>query len=488
MVELPQENAENLSNQESSQAKENLRHGFSGFMGGLRGFIRDILDIRHKTDKDTAEKMIKEDVPFKGHTAWILVCSIFICSIGLNANSAPVVIGAMLISPLMGPILGLGLSIAMNDLETLNKALVNFGVMVILSVFTAFLFFFIFPLREESSELLSRTAPDIRDVLIAFFGGLALIIARTKKGTIASVIFGVAIGTALMPPLCTAGFGLAIGKFNYFFGALYLFIINTIFIALATYLVLKLLKFKMVKYVDSVKRRRIAQAVSFIAFLVMIPAMWTFYQVFQKSLFMKDAQDFIREKVEITELPRGGVFLSSLNEIVPPQEGESVIKLFFMGDDAVPENVENTWRAQKQNYRYLKNTNLIIEDGVKSDVEEKFQYIQELYQSKKAESASKDERIKVLEDEVARLSDFEKSSIPFTEWSQEARINYENLSELGFYNKIRTDFEKVDTIPVFTAQWKEGVDSTTLAGDILRLQNWLAFKMQLDSVEVIVEK
>ena len=158
--------------------------------------------------------MIIDDIPFKGHTAWILVCSILVASVGLNANSAPVIIGAMLISPLMGPILGIGLSIAINDIDTLRRALINFAVMVFLSVLTAYLFFEIFPLREESSELLARTSPDIRDVLIAFFGGLALIIARTKKGTIASVIFGVAIATALMPPLCTAGFGLAISKYG----------------------------------------------------------------------------------------------------------------------------------------------------------------------------------------------------------------------------------------------------------------------------------
>ena len=135
-------------------------------------------------------------------------------------------------------------------------------------VFTAFLFFWLFPLREESSELLARTQPDIRDVLIAFFGGLALIIARTKKGTIASVIFGVAIATALMPPLCTAGYGLAIGEIDYFLGAMYLFTINAIFIALATFIVLKLLGFTMIRYVNSKKRKRIAQIASVVALLV----------------------------------------------------------------------------------------------------------------------------------------------------------------------------------------------------------------------------
>lgn len=217
-----------------------------------------------------------------------MICSIFVASIGLNANSTAVVIGAMLISPLMGPILGIGMSIAINDIFTLRKSLINFGVMVILSVFTAFMFFWFFPLREESSELLARTQPDIRDVLIAFFGGLALIIARTKKGTIASVIFGVAIATALMPPLCTVGYGLSealIGNPNgmaFAGGAMYLFIINTIFIAIATFLVLKVLRFPMIRYVNSLKRKNTARFASLIALLVMVFPAYTFYKVYKK--------------------------------------------------------------------------------------------------------------------------------------------------------------------------------------------------------------
>ena len=147
----------------------------------------------------------------------------------------------------MGPILGIGLSIAINDIDTLRKSLINLATMLVLSLLTAFLFFYLFPLSQDNSELLGRVKPDIRDVLIAFFGGLALIIARTKKGTVAVVIFGVAIATALMPPLCTAGYGLSQGNFDYFFGAMYLFTINTIFIALATFLVLKILEVSNVK-------------------------------------------------------------------------------------------------------------------------------------------------------------------------------------------------------------------------------------------------
>ena len=177
------ENETNEADQINDQNKAALKKDAHGLFQSLKKFLVELLDFRADTDRDNTMNAIKADIPLKGATAWILICSIFVASVGLNANSTAVVIGAMLISPLMGPILGIGLSIAINDIDTLRKSLINFGIMILLSVLTAFLFFWLFPLREESSELLARTKPDIRDVLIAFFGGLALIIARTKKGT-----------------------------------------------------------------------------------------------------------------------------------------------------------------------------------------------------------------------------------------------------------------------------------------------------------------
>ena len=277
------------------ESKQALKNDAKGLFKSIKNFFSELLDFREDTDRDATLAAIKGDIPFKGATAWILICSIFVASVGLNANSTAVVIGAMLISPLMGPILGIGLSVAINDIVTLKKSLINFGVMIVLSLLTAFLFFYIFPLQDETSELLGRVKPDIRDVLIAFFGGLALIIARTKKGTIASVIFGVAIATALMPPLCTAGYGLSQGNFQYFFNAMYLFTINTIFIALATFLVVKILGFPMLKYADSAKRKRTGRIATVLAIVVMIPAVFTFIDVWRESKFNNDAESFIKK-------------------------------------------------------------------------------------------------------------------------------------------------------------------------------------------------
>ncbi|NNC62203.1 MAG: DUF389 domain-containing protein, partial [Eudoraea sp.] len=417
---------------------EEVKKEIKGALGSTKQFLRELLDIRKNTDRESTKEAIIADIPFKGHTAWILVCSIFIASIGLNANSTAVVIGAMLISPLMGPILGIGLSLAVNDIDTLKRALRNFTVMVVLSVLTAYLFFEFFPLRDESSELLARTKPDIRDVLIAFFGGLALVIARAKKGTVASVIFGVAIATALMPPLCTVGFGLAIGNFAFAGGAMYLFMINTIFIGLATFLVLKLLRFPMVKYANSTKRRFIARIASLVAILVMIPAGFTFYNVFQESRFMNQANDLIHNTIDLYQFKNRGRFMNNLTIIDYNPNGISTIELVTMGDESIPENVIATWENQMASYSKLQNTELKILQGGQDDSEQMLNYVNELYEAKKSELLSKDERIRLLEQELTELSSFARKQIPFTDISAEAQSQYDNLEKISFSYMVTT--------------------------------------------------
>ncbi len=465
---------------------DEVKKDFQGLLGSVRKFLSELLNIRRNTDQESAREAIIADIPFKGHTAWILVCSIFIASVGLNANSTAVVIGAMLISPLMGPILGIGMSIAINDIDTLRRSLKNFAVMVVLSVLTAYLFFEFFPLRDESSELLARTAPDIRDVLIAFFGGTALVIARAKKGTIASVIFGVAIATALMPPLCTVGFGLAIGNWDYAAGAMYLFIINTIFIALATFLVLKFLRFPMVRYANSKRRRFVARMASLVAVLVMVPAGYTFYQVFQESRFRHQANQFISETIGIYQFPGNGRYMENLTQISYKDDGSSLIELVCMGDDPIPESVIQTWRARKNTYSNLASAELKIVQGGQGDEEEKFRYVNELYEAKKAELLNKDERIRLLEERLSLMQGLAGGAVPFTEISAEARANYENLSGLGFAYTLQTDFNKTDTIPVFEARWRAGIPDNVRQEELRKLSNWL--QVRLKNTKILVRE
>lgn len=465
---------------------DEVKKDFKGLLGSVRKFLSDLLEIRTNTDATATKESIIADIPFKGHTSWILICSIFIASVGLNANSTAVVIGAMLISPLMGPILGMGLSLAINDIDTLRRSLKNFTVMVVLSVITAFLFFYLFPLRDESSELLARTKPDIRDVLIAFFGGLALVIARAKKGTIASVIFGVAIATALMPPLCTVGFGLAIGKPWYAAGAMYLFIINTIFIGLATFLVIKFLRFPMVRYANSQRRRLIARAASLTGIAVMIPAGFTFYQVFQESLFKKQAQEFLKETIEVYQFNAAGRYVDNLTKIEYEEGKAPLIELVCMGDELIPENIINTWRVQKNEYSRLKDAEFRILQGGRDDSEEKFNYVSELYEKNKAELLNKDEQIRLLEEELATLTKNAGKQIPFASISAEAKANYANIEALGFSYQLQTDFKKLDTVPVFEVKWKEGTRNTQKEAESKKMAAWLKLRIQ-DSTLLVKE-
>lgn len=460
-----------------------VRRDFKGLLGSVKSFLIDTLDIRANTDQEAAREAIVADVPFRGHTAWILVCSIFIASIGLNVNSPAVVIGAMLISPLMGPILGIGMSIATNDIDTLRRSLKNFAIMVVLSVLTAYLFFRFFPLQVESNELLARTAPDIRDVLIAFFGGMALVIARAKKGTVASVIFGVAIATALMPPLCTVGFGLAIRNLGYAMGAMYLFTINTIFIALATFLVLKILRFPMVRYANSRRRRLIARLASLLAVLAMIPAGFTFYNVFQESLFRRQVQELISQTIGVYQFEGNSRFMPNLSTIQYDPDGTSQLEWICMGEDPVPESVIQTWRAQKNQFSKLKKAELKVVSGTR-DSEEKFRYVSELYEAKKAELLNKDERIRMLEEELTSMSGLAATQIPFNDISAEARANYPNLIGLDYAFTLQTDFQKTDTVPIIEARWKEDVSPQEREAELKRFTDWIQVRLKNPKIRV----
>ena len=471
---------------ETDQNKAAVKKDAQGLFQSLKKFFVELLDFRADTDRENTINAIKADIPLKGATAWILICSIFVASVGLNANSTAVVIGAMLISPLMGPILGIGLSIAINDIDTLKKSLVNFGIMILLSVLTAFLFFWLFPLREESSELLARTKPDIRDVLIAFFGGLALIIARTKKGTIASVIFGVAIATALMPPLCTVGYGLAEAVTDnaqglaFAGGAMYLFIINTIFIALATFLVLKLLRFPMIKYVNSKRRKNISRIASFLAILVMVPASITFIHVLRQSTFNNNAKLFIAR--ELNGLPNAS-YIKKYATYKYIDRDNSSIELTSFGADQIEESTVSVLRNRLLDYTSLANTKLSLNQSLRDNsFRDQQRYMEELRLRDSLDLLSRDQKIAYLEEKMAKLRSLEKNIIPFQEICVEAKINYENLETISYASTLRSNFNKIDTLTVFNVTWDSSISKRDRAKSMTRLYEWLKYKLQKDTL------
>ena len=280
-------------------------------MDSLLGKIKaHFVIMQDMEDEQEIVKQITSGISFRGANLWVLIFAIFIASLGLNVNSTAVIIGAMLISPLMGPIIGMGLAMGINDLNLMRRAVKNFGVATLISVLTAMVYFLITPLGEAQSELLARTSPTIYDVLIATFGGAAGILALCTKGK-GNVIPGVAIATALMPPLCTAGYGLATGHILYFLGAFYLFFINTVFISLATYAGVRLMHFHRLEFQNPALAKKAQRIVAGIAIVTMIPATIMTIGIVRRSIFDNKMNSFVK-----TELSQPGtqVLSSSIDE------------------------------------------------------------------------------------------------------------------------------------------------------------------------------
>lgn len=286
-------------------------------------WFQKIFNIKSGTDYANTEKSITGGIGIKGTNVWLMICSALLASIGLDTNSTAVIIGAMLISPLMSPILGVGYSIGVQDSDIFIRSTRNLAYSTFFSLLTAVLYFLVTPLGQPTSEILARTQPTLLDIGVAFFGGVAGIVSFSRReSTIA--LPGVAIATALMPPVCVAGFGLATGRWSIFGGAFYLFFINAAFIAFSTYLIVKLLKFPLREYVEKGKQKRVARAAFLVLFLVSVPSLWFLYTVYQKN----KTQQVIQSEIINDFRLRGNEILKWETD---DQDSVILIKTFFSG-------------------------------------------------------------------------------------------------------------------------------------------------------------
>ncbi|MFC2327512.1 TIGR00341 family protein [Prevotella nigrescens] len=308
-----------------------------------------------KDCEDEVVAQISDGVDFHGATLWVLIFAIFIASLGLNVNSTAVIIGAMLISPLMGPIIGMGLAVGIADLKLFKRALTNYLITTVISVVTATIYFTISPITEAQSELLARTSPTLYDVLIALFGGAAGILAISTKSK-NNVIPGVAIATALMPPLCTAGYGLAVSNTSYFFGAFYLYFINTVFIAFTTCIGVRLLHFHRKKFVDREKMKRVNYYIISIVIITMLPAGYMTWSIIKQSVIENNIEKFVRD-----ELDNSGTYIIS-------HEYDSKTKTLNVVAIGKPISVGAIAKAQKSMADYkLGDYTLKVIQGASSD-------------------------------------------------------------------------------------------------------------------------
>ncbi|MGB5981487.1 MAG: DUF389 domain-containing protein [Nonlabens sp.] len=465
------------TNRDPENTLENNQEKIYGIWDNTKAFLSELLDIRKDSDRSETVESIRKDISFQGHNAWILVFSIMVASIGLNANSTAVVIGAMLISPLMGPIVGAGLGLAINDGKMLRRSGTNLLVMVGLSLATASLYFLLTPLKEAQSELMGRMEPTILDVLVAIFGGLALIVAKAKKGTISNAIAGVAIATALMPPLCTAGYGIATANLAAFGGAMYLFCINAVFIALSTFLVCKFLKFPMVKYANATQRKRVSRIAGVVAILVIAPSIFLFINLYKKQKYQIEARKFVTQTVQY----------EGTRSTAEWNQEQKQLDVILMGAE-VPQAILDDWKNkfntkdafEECTIRFYQGSTTILADANG----EEFQKLQEERINDIRMIQDKDTRIAALEMELERLG---KQSQKLEVISDEAGLIFPEIKKLSYAPKVTKDFEtsKFDTVQTFTVTFKDSTIARELKVDLTkRMQNWLKFRMNTQKVDI----
>ena len=440
----------------------------------LRSFLRSRFDL--SADKASEEEVvdnIRKGVEFRGTNLWVLIFATFVASLGLNVNSTAVIIGAMLISPLMGPIMGMGLSVGINDFELLKRSLRNFGFMVLASIFTSTFYFFISPLSGAQSELLARTTPTTYDVLIAFFGGLAGIVAQSRKDRTSTVIPGVAIATALMPPLCTAGFGLATLQFKYFIGAFYLFFINTVFIAIATFIVVRFLHYSKKEFVDKNRELRVRRSILLIVLVTIIPSVVIGYRIVKRSLFENDVKRYVNT---VFQFPKTKVIEHT--GTYRPDNGESYVEIYLIGEPISDEMIENA-RLQMPQYN-LRDVRLVVRQSGETD-NLNFSTLQTGYQELLSE---KNIRIRELE---TKLSAFATDTLAVRDITVEMRTLVPDLHDVTLSKAVRYNTDKTpsDTLVLCVMQLNKG--KKLAAAERERIEQWLRIRTKTDSLKLYTE-
>ena len=448
----------------------------------MRKFWYTVLEYTHlkeDTDYEATVRYISGSVEFRGVNLWVLAFAIIVASVGLNVNSTAVIIGAMLISPIMGPITGIGLSVGILDEDLLKRSLRNLFIMVIISLLTSTLYFLISPLSEAQSELMARTRPTIFDVFIAFFGGLAGIVATSRKSQPFTVISGVAIATALMPPLCTAGYGLATWQLRYFGGAFYLFFINSFFIALATFIMVRFLDFPQVRYMDDSRFKSVRRMIYAFAILVMIPSVVIAFNLVRESAFNSQAIKFVNE-IQQTPYFEKTQLIDHKREYTNKSQ---VITLRVVGKPLSKEDIAQIQSLMQTAYG-LDHTRLVVkqtEGMMMMDIAQQNQVIEDIIDKKDALIERQDSTILALRTELHKLTG---SSEAIEQVVKEIHSQYAEVEQAAILYMECYDAETYEhkTVPALYLKWKDGKRHPDAER---RLVTWLKVRLNVDELQII---
>lgn len=439
------------------------------FIQNLTILIRETLNLNGHIDTDSAERAIRNNIEFKGPNAWILAVAVIIASVGLNVNSIPVVIGAMLISPLMGPIFGLGLGLGVSDIQLMKSSGKNLLVMVSISMAVAFLYFLITPLSMSNpTELLARTSPTFYDVLIALFGGFAGILeqCRKDKGTVLS---GVAIATALMPPLCTAGYGLASGEFSYFLGALYLFVINCTFIMLATYIGVKYFRFRPTEYQDETIGKRTKRLTTALILIFIIPSIWSAVLLIQQNNFDVNATTFAEHRSTYGK--------SILYDYKINHKDNTTLTLFFTGETLSERDKDELYSVASE--YHIEKEQIQIRDY---SLEEKsdMNAFKDIYEKKESIISAKEQEIILLKNELEKIKNnrHEYDRISKEIFSIKSSVSDVTIAKGHSFNRDTTASNEVIYITISSAD-------SIATSEVDELREWLKVRLDTDKLEVL---
>ncbi len=444
-------------------------------MSWITDNFNKIINFSADVDIDATQENIKKSIDFKGPNVWILAFAVIVASVGLNVNSTPVIIGAMLISPLMGPIMGTGLSIGINDSELLRRSLKNLSIMVGISLIASTAYFLVSPLAlAEPTELLARTRPTIYDVFIAFFGGLAGIVESCRKDR-GTVISGVAIATALMPPLCTAGFGLATGNLLYFGGALYLFTINSLFIALATFVMIRYLKFPYKQFADPIKQRKVRRSISFFTLLIMIPSVYTAVIVIQENSFNQSVKRFVSTN-------RSSDTFYIIDYTVNHNKKPSTLELSIAGEKLNPIQKENLLN-RLESYNIYPHQVKIKESIFFRDNQMDETMLKSFFERSDIEIAKRDNLISNLKSKIDSIS---SHSIPYQQLSKELAAQNSNIISVSLAKGMEFDLNTShlqDQI-VIIIKTTNIIDNTKIE----TIKEWLKIRLSNENIIILQTK
>ncbi len=474
---------EEARKEEADKAAGRSQRAFRVFTANALNFFRHTLSLKEGVDKKATVEGIERDVEFRGHAAWILVFSVLIASIGLSVGNTAVIIGAMLISPLMGPILGIGLAAGTNDLPMLKRSMANLFIAIFISVLISALYFLIIPMPEINLELQDRKQATLLAIAIALFGGAAGIIAGSRRYK-SNVVPGVAIATALMPPLCTVGFGLATLQWDYFFGAAYLFFINSVFIALPTYFYIRYMRFPVKKFIDPKVERRIRWRISIFLIITVVPSGYIFYNVLQKSFFHGRAQSFLQE-VELSLSDRSTTLISE--RIVYDVDTPS-IKIALMGDPLTPD-LRDHWKDLQQRYE-LEDCNLDIREprDFGTEIAKLREQSRELSEGQVKEFYLRelDDRNRELDSLEQVLSTYQEGSQQLDEIAGEIKMLFPGIERAAFAFLEETDFTNgTDTIPTLLVKWTPELDKRERKESEAKLTEWLRIRIRNQEARVM---